>query len=159
MADELSNPPDHSLGSAKGTRDGKPSLSLVRFFQIKEADYMKPPLQEQLMEPDGGIAPTPGTTLVQGGTSCTCNVVCTCVPVSICACNTVCTCNMVSSTYARVEVPTPPVVTTPCSHSTEPVRPPACRHTTRPPVRPPSCRHVTGGGGSGGYGGYWAPCF
>lgn len=93
--------PDYSLDNVGGKRgDEKPALFLVKYFQIKEADYMKPPLAEQLLEPDG--APAPTATSVAGvvaTTACTCNSVCTCVPVSTCACNTVCTCNTVSTSH------------------------------------------------------------
>jgi len=74
MADER---PDYSLKSVNGKRETeKPELLLVKYFQIKEADYMKPPLAEQLLEPDG----KPSTGLVAVA-ACTCNTVCTCVPV------------------------------------------------------------------------------
>jgi len=91
--------PDHSLRAVEGARGAeKPELELLRHFQVKEADYMKPPLAEQLLEPEGGVAPT-ATSGVVVTTACTCNSVCVCVPVSTCVCNTVCTCNTVSSTY------------------------------------------------------------
>ena len=98
--------PDHSLKSAAGERNGeKPELYLVRFFQVKEADYMKPPLAEQLLEPDGTPAPTPSGPGVVASTVCTCNMVCVCVPGGTCACNTVCTCNTVNVGYGMVTVP------------------------------------------------------
>jgi hypothetical protein len=87
--------PDYSLKNANGRRETeKPELFLVRHFQIKEADYMKPPLSEQLLEPDG--QPSTGTVAIA---ACTCNIVCTCVPVSVCTCNTICTCNTVNTSY------------------------------------------------------------
>ena len=91
MADER---PDYSLKSINGERTEKPELKLVRYFQIKEVDYMKPPLTEQLLEPDG----KPSTGAVASA-ACTCNTVCTCVPVSTCTCNTICTCNTVNTSY------------------------------------------------------------
>jgi hypothetical protein len=93
--------PNYSLKSVSGQRDiEKPDLFLVRYFQIKDADYMKPPLSEHLLEPDGNPAPTPTSTAgVVSNTACTCNVVCICVPVSTCTCNTICTCNTVSTSY------------------------------------------------------------
>ncbi len=72
----------------------KPEISLVRHFQVGEANYMKPPMAEQLIEPDGTSLSGSGRVAV-----CTCNTVCTCVPVSICSCNTVCTCNTVNRSY------------------------------------------------------------
>ena len=98
MADEA---PDNSLGSIECKRGGeKPALLLVRHFQVKEADYMKPPLAEQLLEPDGAVAPTPSSAVgVTTSAACTCNTVCTCVPVTTCACNTVCTCNTVNTSH------------------------------------------------------------
>lgn len=129
MADER---PDYSLESAAGKRgEEKPALFLVRHFQIQEADYMKPPLAEQLLEPDGDAAPSPLSGMVASA-ACTCNSVCTCVPVSICACNTVCTCNTVSTTHG--------VVTSGGSSGR-------------------SSGRSSGGYRGGGYGGYWAPCF
>jgi len=92
--------PDYSLKSVEGQRGSqKPELLLVRFFQIKEAEYMKPPLAEQLQEPDSGTAPSTfsGGLVVTG--ACSCNSVCTCVPVALCTCNTVCVCNTVSSSH------------------------------------------------------------
>ena len=95
MADDR---PDFSLESVPGERGlEKPALFLVRYFQVNEAYYMKPPLAEQLLEPDGKPGATAGGVVATE--ACTCNAVCTCVPVSTCACNTVCTCNTVSSTY------------------------------------------------------------
>ena len=102
MADER---PDFSLEAVPGERGlEKPALFLVRYFQVKEADYMKPPLAEQLLEPDGKPAPTAAGGVVVTE-ACTCNLVCTCVPVSTCACNTVCTCNTVSSTHGVRSAP------------------------------------------------------
>lgn len=87
--------PDFSLENVPASRGlEKPSLFLVKHFQVGEADYMKPPLEEQLLEPDG--APLSAVKLKS---ACTCNTVCTCIPVSTCACNTVCTCNTVSTTH------------------------------------------------------------
>ena len=44
-------PPDYSLKNAPGQREAaKPALYLVRYFQIREADYMKPPLADWLRE-------------------------------------------------------------------------------------------------------------
>ena len=102
--------PDHSLKSVDGERGAdEPTLRLVRHFQVKEADYMKPPLQEELLEPDGEIAPDPTMLVEHPGVACTCNVVCTCVPVSVCSCNTVCTCNTVSLQHnVTVAVELPP---------------------------------------------------
>ena len=90
--------PDYSLDSLPPERGvEKPELFLVKLFQTKEANYMKPPLAEQLLEPDGAPAGTASGLIVTS--ACTCNTVCVCVPVSTCACNTVCTCNTVSSTH------------------------------------------------------------
>lgn len=98
MPDEA---PDHSLANAAGSREGEqPTLTIVRHFQIREADYMKPPLHEQLLEPDGAVAATPTSAAgVVVTAACTCNSVCTCVPVTTCACNTICTCNTVSTSH------------------------------------------------------------
>ena len=61
MSDQI---PDYSLDSVPAERGvEKPELFLVKHFQTKEADYMKPPLAEQLLEPDGkpaGTASGPG---------------------------------------------------------------------------------------------------
>jgi len=124
--------PDYSLKNAAGEREAeKPALFLVKYFQIQEADYMKPPLEEQLLEPDGSGAPAVRMAAAGGPTSaCTCNSVCVCVPVSTCACNTVCTCNTVSTTYGVTVV-------------------------TKRPSGGGGCGHTSGGG----FGGYWAPCF
>ena len=148
MADER---PDHSLDSVPGERGlEKPALFLVRYFQVKEADYMKPPLAEQLLEPDGEPAPTAGGVVATG--ACTCNLVCTCVPVSACACNTVCTCNTVSSTYG---VPSAPAAGVGIPGGAIP-------GATRSRVPSSSGGMPSGGGGrssGGGHGGYYAPCF
>ena len=133
MADEG---PDYSLKNATGEREAeKPALFLVKYFQVQEADYMKPPLAEQLLEPDG--TPAPGILLAANTTrtsACTCTSVCVCVPVSTCACNSVCTCNTVSTTHG-VTVVTSPSTTSPSTGG--------------------GCGHSVGGG----FGGYWAPCF
>ena len=77
-------PPDYSLESLPAERGlDKPELFLVKHFQTKDADYMKPPLAEQLLEPDGEPAGTASGMLVTA--ACTCNTVCVCVPVSTCA--------------------------------------------------------------------------
>jgi len=127
MADDH---PDYSLKGVPGERGlENPELFLVRYFQVKEADYMKPPMAEQLLEPDGEPAPTAGGSVVSTK-ACTCNTVCTCVPVSTCACNTVCTCNTVSTSYGVTSAPSGG-----------------------------GGGSSSGGGGHGGYGGYYAPCF
>jgi hypothetical protein len=94
--------PDYSLNTVTSQRGAqKPELMVVRFFQIKEAEYMRPPLAEQLLEPDGSVAPSHLSRGVGVAvtSACTCNSVCTCVPVSTCTCNTVCTCNVVSTSH------------------------------------------------------------
>ncbi|HLA86000.1 MAG TPA: hypothetical protein VJL29_14505 [Thermoguttaceae bacterium] len=179
MADER---PDFSLENVPGERGlEKPALFLVRYFQIKEADYMKPPMAEQLLEPDGTPAATVAGVIVFE--ACTCNLVCTCVPVSTCACNTVCTCNTVNQAYGVKDVPV-------VEQSVQTVREStgsrqagddevealqrqieeqrrrhdgsAGRERVEPilgPRRTNSGCGGYGGGGHGGYGGYFAPCF
>ena len=71
-----------------GPETDNPALaekSLAGFVLLKLNGYHKPPLAEELVEPEGGQT---------GG--CTCNSVCTCVPVQTCACDAVCTCDAVS---------------------------------------------------------------
>jgi hypothetical protein len=94
-------PPDYSLSNVKGDRGAeKPELYMVKFFRIKEAEYMKPPLAEQLLEPDGALAPSPsGGVETVTTAACTCNSVCTCVPFSTSACNSVCVCNVVNTSH------------------------------------------------------------
>lgn len=146
--------PDYSLNAASGDRDSEsPSLVLLRHFRVQEADYMKPPLREQLLDPDGEPAPSASSHRVSVSAACTCNTVCTCVPVSACACNTVCTCNTVSRSYQVPDASDP-----------GPVAPSGGGGSSRRPTGGGSlCRSVGGGstcfGGGGGYGGYWAPCF
>lgn len=97
--------PDYSLETVEGEPGQEPpALFLVRHFQIKEADYMKPPLAEQLLEPDGtSVAATATSTAgVIATSACTCNTVCTCVPVSTCTCNTICVCNTVNTSEGIV---------------------------------------------------------
>ena len=122
--------PDFSLEGVPDERGlEKPALFLVRYFQVEEACYMKPPLAEQLLEPDGKPALTARGVVARE--ACTCNSACTCVPVSTCACNTVCTCNTVNSAHG---------VSSASSDSDL---------SSSTPSR----------GGGGGYGGYFAPCF
>ena len=52
----------------------------------------KPPLAEELIEPDSNASP------------CTCNAVCECVPVETCGCFSVCECDTVDSCPSNVNV-------------------------------------------------------
>jgi hypothetical protein len=136
-------PPDFSPAAVPGDRaQDAPALSLVACFQTRESDYMKPPLEEDLLEPDG--ASSSGLALTSKG--CTCHSVCTCVPVQMCACNQVCTCNLVTSPRTEVVV----------THR-------STRTTVGTVLDIPGVGGGGGGGGTtitgGGGGGYYAPCF
>lgn len=61
------------------------------FTLAKLSAFQKPPLAEELIEPDSATSAT-----------CSCNTVCTCVPVQTCSCNTVCTCHSVESCAGHV---------------------------------------------------------
>ena len=127
--------PNYSLKGAPAKRGAeKPELYLVRHFQIKEAAYMKPPLAEQLLEPDGGVLASGcreakgkqdegpeataeaaqqskaiPTALLSRSDACGCNSVCTCVPVDVCSCNTVCACNEVDTGFRVLTMEGPAV--------------------------------------------------
>ncbi len=163
--------PDYSLRAAQGDRDAEaPALMLVKHFQIAEADYLKPPLQEQLLEPDGAANQSDRAVV---SSACTCNTVCTCVPVSTCTCNTICTCNTVNAAVGVTSRSVPvgrrvtPVRSNQRTTRTNPTRVNRTTRTSRTTgvrVRPPDTHtihtHSSGGHVSGGgFGGYWAPCF
>ncbi len=162
MADE--KPPDYTAQTAQGDRKSEPpTISLVACFQTRDSDYMKPPLEEQLLEPDG----TSLDALVLAGRVCSCHSVCACVPVTTCVCHAVCTCNLVTT-------PATAVATTPAGGmttitTTRTTRPGGGTTLTLPGgtvTRPGGTSTFGGGsrpsggrGGGGGGGGYYAPCF
>ena len=61
-----------------------PVSALAGFVLLKLHGYQKPPLAEELSDPEGA----------EGG--CSCNSVCSCVPVQTCACDSVCACDTVT---------------------------------------------------------------
>ena len=168
--------PNFSLSAAKGRREKeRPLLFLVKHFQITEASYMKPPMDEQLLEPDDTAAVSEWSPSAVAGTTCVCNTVCTCVPVASCACNSVCTCNTVNrahgqmstgfvedATKSKTTVETTKTASEPKKLSgtrlrdsrDEAKKPRSSRSSRSKGTRGSGCY-----GGGGGYGGYWAPCF
>lgn len=110
----MSDQPDFTLGTAAqlanaagdppdggGHSDPEPpTVEVLAQFQVRPSDFMKPPLAEQLVEPD---EKSRETVIV-----CTCHSVCTCVPVQVCACHAVCACNTVCTGHGLAAKPLPP---------------------------------------------------